>query len=198
MIFDFGGVIAEEGFREGLKAIARSNGMDENIFFKQAEKLIYSTGYVLGKVPECAYWNALRELTGLKYSDDVLRNELMLRFTIRPRMIEIVKKIRTEYCPVGILSDQTDWLDRIDEKYHIFQYFDFVFNSFYLGKGKRDKSLFGDISNRLSLKPEKILFIDDNSGHCKRAKLSNYQVIVYTDHDLFVKAITNIFPEISQ
>ena len=32
VLFDFGGVIAEEGFRKGLKVIAKANGLDEKGF----------------------------------------------------------------------------------------------------------------------------------------------------------------------
>jgi putative hydrolase of the HAD superfamily len=36
VVFDFGGVLAEEGFMEGLKAIARKNGLNPDEFFKIA------------------------------------------------------------------------------------------------------------------------------------------------------------------
>lgn len=32
VLFDFGGVIAEEGWKEGLKVIAQANGLDESRF----------------------------------------------------------------------------------------------------------------------------------------------------------------------
>ena len=32
-LFDYGGVLAEEGFTEGLKAIAFKNGIDQDDFF---------------------------------------------------------------------------------------------------------------------------------------------------------------------
>ncbi len=50
VLFDFGGVIAEEGFREGLKAIAADNGLDGDLFVSIAGELMYKTGYVLGEV----------------------------------------------------------------------------------------------------------------------------------------------------
>ena len=40
VIFDFGGVLAEEGFREGLLAIARENGLDPDAFFFEVDSLI--------------------------------------------------------------------------------------------------------------------------------------------------------------
>jgi putative hydrolase of the HAD superfamily len=48
VIFDFGGVLAEEGFREGLKVIAENNQLDAEVFFRIAANLICETGYVTG------------------------------------------------------------------------------------------------------------------------------------------------------
>ena len=50
VIFDFGGVLAEEGFREGLLEIARKNGLDTNAFFTEVDSLIEKTGYLTGTV----------------------------------------------------------------------------------------------------------------------------------------------------
>jgi len=52
VIFDFGGVLAEEGFREGLKVIATKNRLVPDEFFKAAEDVIHETGYVTGKADE--------------------------------------------------------------------------------------------------------------------------------------------------
>jgi putative hydrolase of the HAD superfamily len=49
VLFDFGGVIAEEGFKAGLAAIARANGLDAPSFIQKAFEAIHSSGYVFGK-----------------------------------------------------------------------------------------------------------------------------------------------------
>ena len=49
VLFDFGGVIAEEGWKEGLKVIAEANGLDESRFLQDAIDTNYATGYLLGK-----------------------------------------------------------------------------------------------------------------------------------------------------
>jgi hypothetical protein len=48
IVFDFGGVLAEEGFREGLKAIGQKNGLNPDDFYAMASELVYQTGYVTG------------------------------------------------------------------------------------------------------------------------------------------------------
>lgn len=187
VLFDFGGVIAEEGWKEGLKVIARANGLDEARFLQEAIDTIYATGYLLGKAPASRFWNALREKTGIKENEDLLTKEIFSRFHIRDWMIDLAKELKAQKITVGILSDQTDMLDKLNQRYDFFKWFDHVFNSYHLGKGKRDSSLFDDVARILKTPSERILFIDDDPGHVARAGRKGWKAIRYVDRDSFLK-----------
>ena len=49
VFFDFGGVLAEEGFKQGLMAIGAASNLEPQKFFEIAERAIYATGYIVGK-----------------------------------------------------------------------------------------------------------------------------------------------------
>jgi len=49
VIFDFGGVLAEEGFFEGFKAIAARHGMDPGGLAETAVDVVRRGGYVEGR-----------------------------------------------------------------------------------------------------------------------------------------------------
>lgn len=181
VLFDFGGVIAEEGFREGLRAIARSNGLDPTHFFDTAARVAYETGYVTGAAEEQTFWNALRERTGISGSDNELRNEILSRFIIRHWMVQMVRSVRGRVPNVSILSDQTNWLDELNDQHDFFKEFDQVFNSYHLGKGKNDPSLFADITRALGVQPGSVIFIDDNAGHIERARAQGLKTILFLD-----------------
>jgi putative hydrolase of the HAD superfamily len=181
--FDFGGVLAEEGFREGLREIGARSGKDPDEFFTAAAEAVYSSGYVTGKGTETDFWNLVRASTGVDGSDDWMRFEIMSRFIIRTEMISLVKVLRTKGLKLYILSDQTDWLDELDNRYDFFREFDDVFNSYYLGKGKRDPTLFSDILGMLDLKPEQALFIDDNQGNIQRARTQGWRAIYFESRE---------------
>lgn len=186
VLFDFGGVLAEEGFREGLMAIARSHGLDPDAFFQTAAILAYDTGYVTGAADEATYWHALRQKTGIKGSDEALRSELLDRFVLRPWMIELVRDLRSRGWNVCILSDQTNWLDELNERYDFFKEFDDVFNSYHVGKGKHDSSLFTDIASQLQVQPGEMAFIDDNEGHIHRAQSHEIHTIHFRDREILL------------
>ena len=84
-------------------------------------------------------------------------------------MMDSVRKLRAKGCITAILSDQTDWLDQLNQRDNIFHHFDAVFNSYHIGKTKRDPSLFQDITTRLNVSASESLFVDDNPGNIDRA-----------------------------
>ncbi|HZW36973.1 MAG TPA: hypothetical protein VFF01_08515, partial [Candidatus Deferrimicrobiaceae bacterium] len=114
VLFDFGGVLASEGFREGLEAIALRNGMDPDAVFTLASDAIYESGYITGRGTESDFWNLLRRQTGLAGEDAALTGEILRRFVLRPRMVHAVRVLRAHGVITAILSDQTDWLERLE------------------------------------------------------------------------------------
>ena len=84
VFFDFGGVLAEEGFKEGLMAIGAVSNLEPQKFFEIAERAIYETGYIVGNALEADYWNVIRKETGINIADFDMRTEIIRRFTVRP------------------------------------------------------------------------------------------------------------------
>lgn len=194
VLFDFGGVIAEEGFMKGLKIIAKANGLEEEEFIQAAFDVNYSTGYILGKVSEEVFWEKLKEKTGVKGDNADLKAEIFSGFVLRSWMIDLVKKLKSQNIIVGILSDQTDMIDRLNSQFDFYRWFDHVFNSYYLGKGKRDISLFDDVAHTLKTEADRILFIDDDPGHVDRARQKGWKAIHYVDRESFEKDFEKIMP----
>jgi putative hydrolase of the HAD superfamily len=193
VLSDFGGVLADEGFRNGLEAIAKQEGLDPASFFQKAESLIYSTGYLLGHCPESEYWQAVRKETGIMMAEEVLKREILERFVLRPEMFQIVASLRHQGLWVGILSDQTNWLEELDRRYGFYKAFDRVFNSYRLHRSKRDPSWFDEICSELGLSPPEALFIDDNPGHITRAAKVGLQTIHFQNQVQFREALGKYF-----
>jgi putative hydrolase of the HAD superfamily len=194
VIFDFGGVLAEKGFEEGLRSIAARNRLVETDFYNLALGFIHTTGYLTGRADEHMYWQAIRDKTGIREEDTVLRNDILSRFILRPWMFDIVKKLRASGIGTAILSDQTNWLDELNERYDFFKWFDAVFNSYHYGKSKVDPTHFSDTISRLNRAPERLLFVDDSAAHCETAGKMGMKAIQFIDRNLFLKEIERFCP----
>jgi len=186
VLFDFGGVLADEGFRDGLVALAKEQALDVAAMPAEGMKAVYDSGFVLGSGTAADFWALMRERTGLKGDDDVLTDRILSGFVIRPWMIEQVQQLHEQGYVTGILSDQTDWLDSLNNKYHFYDVFDPVFNSYYRGKGKQDPSLFTDVATELGMSPGEILFIDDDAGNVARARDMGMQALQFVDKESFL------------
>jgi putative hydrolase of the HAD superfamily len=187
ILFDFGGVLAEEGFRDGLKHIAEQKGIDPDVFFSTAEAIIYETGYVTGLTTESVYWDTVRERTGITGKDRDLRGEILKRFVLRPRMIASVDLLRSQSFKVAMLSDQTNWLDEINEKTGLFRHFDRIFNSYHLNKSKREMSIFAYVCRQMDVTPGETVFVDDNKSHIDRAVNAGLKTIYFKKIDDYEK-----------
>jgi HAD superfamily hydrolase (TIGR01509 family) len=197
VLFDFGGVIAEEGFRKGLEYIALKNGLNPDEFFETARDLTYSSGYLTGNCSEQDYWNQLRSSTGIKGNDKDLKQIMFERFIIRDWMLDLLRSLKQHSIRVVILSDQTNWLDELEQQYHFSRFFEHVFNSYHIGKTKADPRLFEDVLGIMELSPGQALFIDDSIGHIQRAKSIGLHTIHYTEKEQFLKEMQQYFPEIT-
>ena len=183
VLFDYGGVIAEEGFYNGLADLAEKQSLRVSDMPEEGMKAAYDSGFVLGHGMAADFWALLRRRTGLQGSDDFLTDQILIGFQIRRWVIELVRQLRSKGYVVGILSDQTHWLNELDSRDHFYHEFDHVYNSYDLGKGKRDPSLFTDVVNRLKLQPAEVLFIDDNENNVQTARKAGLTAIRYRDQE---------------
>ena len=196
ILFDFGGVLAEEGFKNGLHSIAKHNRLEPELFIRTGFELVFKVGYVIGRSDESTFWQALREQTGIRGTDETLRKEILSHFRLRAWMIELVKQLRQFNVRVALLSDQTNWLDELDNQHRFFQYFDHVFNSYHLGKSKQDTSVYDDVLRSLKIQASEALFVDDHEGNTERAKQKGLHTILYSDRESFRADLAQFCPDI--
>lgn len=189
VLFDFGGVLAEEGFREGLKEIARRNRLDPETFYRLGSEAVYDSGYVVGKADEKAFWDLLCRRSGLGGYDADYTKIILERFRLRPSMLRLVRELKSLQVRVAILSDQTDWLDRLEERHRFYYLFERVFNSYHVGMSKRDPEVFLHALGELEVEGERTLFVDDSEGHVERASGLGLRTLLFREPASFFESI---------
>ena len=192
VLFDFGGVVAEEGFYNGLINLAEKQALDARNMPDEGARAAYDSGFVLGQGMARDFWALMRKRTGLEGEDDFLSDRIIDGFQIRHWVIDLVRSLSEKGYITGILSDQTYWLKELDHYDHFFKEFDHIFNSYDLGKGKQDPTLFTDVVRTLKLQPDEVLFIDDHEDNIQRAREAGLESILYIDHHSFIAALEDI------
>ena len=72
VLFDYGGVIVEEGFYNGLVDLAEKQSLHVSSMPEEGLNAVYDSGFVLGKGTAADFWALLRKRTGLEGDDDFL------------------------------------------------------------------------------------------------------------------------------
>ena len=194
ILIDFGGVLAEEGFRDGLTDIAVAAGRDPAQVVPVAYEMAWSTGFVVGGCDTAAFWRAFRQATGIAGTDAALTETVLARFRPRPEMFAMIDRARRLGLTTAILSDQTEWLAVLDARHDVFSHFDAVFNSYHYGVTKRDPAFFNLALAALDARPETTLFIDDAPRNVDLAASLGLRTILYRDQASFGRDLAAACP----
>lgn len=196
ILMDFGGVLAAEGFRDGLTAIARQAGRDPAQVVPKAYEMAWTTGFVVGGCDEAGFWRAFRQATGIDGDDASLTEMVLSRFVPRPFLFTLMDRARERGLQTAILSDQTEWLTRLDARLDVFSHFDAVFNSFDHGVTKRDPAFFRLALEALPAVPASTLFVDDAPRNIAVATSLGLQTILFRDEASFLDALSALCPQL--
>jgi putative hydrolase of the HAD superfamily len=190
LLFDYGGVLAEEGFHDTLAELSAAAGYPRGVLPSLAMDAVYESGYVTGQGSEADFWQLLRKRFPLRQGDAWLSGEILRRFTLRPAMLGLIDALRAHGYRTAILSDQTDWLDRLEQRDGFFRHFDRIFNSYHLGYGKRDAATFERVLEALAVLPAQAIFIDDNPDNVRRAQSRGLYGLRFVDVETLCRELT--------
>ena len=186
ILFDYGGVYGNEGFSALLERLSKISGKSyETVFNLGFKKICIEDGFAAGKVPEEYFWNEIfkrLEIPKSKVNINELREYMFEHFKPRDYMERLVDRLR-KYHKVGLLSDQTAWLDELDKRYNIYSHFDYLFVSFKIGLTKHDPEIFEYACKEMGVNPVNVLFIDDNEQNVVLARKKGIIGHVYRDFD---------------
>jgi len=195
VLLDFGGVIAEEGFKKGITDLALNFDFDAEMLKKTAFDLVYECGFTSGKSDSDKFWELFKAKTGIEEENQNLTEFILERFVIREEMINFAKWLRHKKIKTAILSDQTNWLDILDMKYGFFKHFDKVFNSYHLGITKKEPEIFDLVLDEMCELPENTMFADDHKPHIQRAVEKKINGILFKDLNDFKKQVKDYFTD---
>jgi FMN phosphatase YigB (HAD superfamily) len=190
IIFDYGGVLsAETSLRDFGRIYAPRFGKDPEEF----NRLIMENWAParVNAISSALFWKNLAGFIGI--APDVLRKDFMYFFGFREEVFALAKKLKKGGYKLGILSNQIeDWLEEIIENRKFNQTFDVIVTSYKSKLAKPDIPIYREVVEKLGVKPEECVFIDDMRKNLAPARQIGMKTILFTDFENLKKELEKL------
>jgi putative hydrolase of the HAD superfamily len=152
----------------------------------------------LGTCTEAAWLNGLREITGMNQSQmDEFMSDLWEEYlgTLNVELVEYVRGLRPRF-QTGILSNSfLGAREKEQEHYGFEDLVDVLIYSHEVGLAKPDRRIYELTCERLGLKPEEIVFVDDVDGNIEGARAVGMRGILFKDNGQVIGEIEECIRE---
>ncbi len=180
IIIDFGGTFFTAGTGIAIKEAANKLGLPE----KKIELILRDKGegalYRLGKINAKTFWEKAKKRIDIN-SRQAKEIELIWHSSYKPNkgMPALVKKLKKKYKIVVVSGNAPERVRYLKKKYSLNKLFHDYFFSFEYGVTKPSPKLFEIALNKLRVKPEECLIIDDSRKTINKAKKLGCEMILF-------------------
>ena len=144
-------------------------------------------------------WTSLELWAAVGFQGDLEKIEKGYLDTIELNngLLEFIKAVRMKYKLAIISNDSSRWSKYLREKFNIDQYFDVISISGDLKIRKPDERIFQHTIEKLAVKAEECLYIDDRRGYLEAAKRVGMNAILLNSRNVpYEGDVVNNFEEL--
>lgn len=193
VIFDFGRVISTQKPPSLFHTYERDLGLAPdtiNAIMFQSEAWEEA---LRGRKTVEEFWQAIGPELGLKAAADIeaFHRRYHADEAINEGVLHLIRRLHGRY-KVAVLSNSPPGLTRWLESWKILDLFHVVFCSGDEGIVKPDPKAFARTLERLEVKPEEALFIDDTAEHVDAARALGLRGVVFTTAERLEKDVTDL------
>lgn len=192
IIFDFGNVICTVDNNIFLEKISKFT--DRTI--SELKELIYLSDlpqkYETGLISSDEFFNEIVEKCSLSISKHEFIKAYTDIFAPIQTIFDLIRKLKTKY-KIALLSNTSEW----DFKYgikpvEVFNLFNAVSLSFKVKAMKPENKIFLDSLNKLHLKPEECVYIDDIEEYVEVANQIGIHGIHYISYEKLINSLKRL------
>ncbi len=193
LIFDYGNVISALDNNIFLNKIA---GCTEQAVTELHELIYVKSGlpkqFETGLISSDEFFKKTKRLCGLNINQTDFIRAFTGIFTPIESTLELIERLKRDY-RLGLLSNTNEWDYKYEiEKIKVFDLFDTVTVSYKVKTMKPDKEIYYYALNKLGLKPEECIYIDDIKEYSDAASAIGIRGIHYIDHDSLLGSLASL------
>jgi putative hydrolase of the HAD superfamily len=191
--FDLVGVyFTPKGVQEFKKNLEEMNISKEKI-----DAVIFNSNEVdalkTGTLPDEKFWDYVNNSFNLNKNMEEWVELFMKGYEVDPDIEKLVQIIRKNGYKTCICSNNfKSGIQALDNKFHFLSNFDVVVFSYEVGVRKPDKKIFQTLIDKSGVKPEEIVFSDDNPEKLSGAKELGINTFVYENFEQFQKELIKL------
>jgi len=180
IIFDWGGVFTHghliKDFAQNLSKECKENSQKIEEVFRELE-----FPYETGKIKPSDFWKEFQKRLNLEMSQKEIQNIFLNSYDINLDMLEYAKKLRKKHKLILLTNNYEDMFDFIKSKYKLEKYFDYLFSSSDVKDKKPNEKMYRRVLDKLKIKLQEIVFIDDKEKNIKGAEKVGFNTIHFTN-----------------
>jgi HAD superfamily hydrolase (TIGR01509 family) len=185
ILFDIGGVVVHKSHY----AIARNAA---TYFSKKAKDIsqamiVYYPKMESGNIDEAHFWQHVTgELVSKQVARDLLTTPYKKAGSVNQDILDIIVKLQSSY-RVGCLSNTNAAHAQVNRDRDVFTHFNPCILSHKIKMVKPNQEIYVYALNKLKLKANQVLFIDDNETNTNAAKKIGMHAHTYTSYNGFIR-----------
>ena len=190
IIFDFGGVFSAN---DDIQEFWLNNAVKFSVNAEDANEissLIWSDARI-GKIDSDIFWTKLGSFVKM---DAIEFKKYFIEYTsFREKLYQYVKNNLQGKYKLAILSNQIEsWLEPILEEKKMRAVFDTIVTSYETGLAKPDIKIYEKVLEKLNLKAEECIYIEDRIKNIEPAKILGMTVIQFKNYDQCLRDLEQI------
>ena len=197
--FDLDGVyFTKEGKQAFFDALVGLSGSAEkvtHILYKSPEML----KFVTGKMSESEIWDFDREYLNINLSDQELENLWVKEYKIDEEVRATVLKVKERgYITCVCSNNNSIRIRALEKKFDFLKDFDVKVFSYQVGFAKPRAEIFQALIDKSGVKPQEIVYSDDNPERINGAKELGMNVFVYENFSQFLEKLKELGVDLEQ
>ena len=178
IVFDLGGVLFSEGKAVALEKLAAAHGYERKLvgaILSSPESIQLRKGLI----PDEDFWQWAQHRLPSGYDSRLIQQEWYNGYVLDKDIYELIASLQIKYSLIAFSGNIKSRIAFLEEKYHFRHLFDIEVYSFDFHMTKPEREFVQVMIERSGVRPEEIVYIDDNESYAKPARDLGVSVVTY-------------------
>ncbi len=178
IVFDLGGVLFSEGKAVALEKLAAAHGYERKLvgaILSSPESIQLRKGLI----PDEDFWQWAQHRLPSGYDSRLIQQEWYNGYVLDKDIYELIASLQKKYSMIAFSGNIKSRVAFLEEKYHFRHLFDIEVYSFDFHMTKPEPEFVQVMIEKSGVRPEEIVYIEDNESYAKPARDLGVSVVIY-------------------